>query len=51
MDVIKKSYHPKKKWMKIVYLIIKRFRIQLIVIFATVNINDVVCQELNNVSI
>ena len=51
MDVIKNLTIQRKKWMKIVYLIIKRFKIQLIVSFATVNINDVVCQEFNNVSI
>jgi hypothetical protein len=51
MDVIKKNLTIQgKKWMKIVHLIIKRFEIQSIVSFAMVNINDVACQEFNNVS-
>jgi hypothetical protein len=35
---------------KIVHLVIKRFKIQLVVSFATININDITCEEFNNVS-
>ena len=36
---------------KIVHLVIKRFWIQLVVSFATINIDDVTCKEFNNVSV
>ena len=37
--------------MKIVHPVIKRFEIQLAVSFRTVNINNIACEEFNNVSV